>query len=343
MTDTLNHDTDVTLSGNHVTGDTVSRNPAIIDTVSDVALAELIDQARDYAARSKAPSTIRAYRSDWADFTRWCDEHDRAALPADGETVALYLASLATTHKPSTIARRVAAISQAHQMAGHPTPTTSAAVKAVWSGIRRTHGTKQNGKAPALVENIRAMVAALGNDLAGVRDRALLLVGFAGALRRSELVALDVADLAFTPQGLVLSIRRSKTDQEGSGREVGVPRGQHAATCPVRSMQSWLSIAGIHDGPVFRPIDRHGHMADRRLSDRAVALIVKRTAEDAGLDPTTLSGHSLRAGLATSAAAAGVGEREIMNQTGHRSTVVMRRYIRGGTLFKDNAAGQVGL
>lgn len=318
-------------------------NPAIINTVSDIALSELIDQARDYAARSKAPNTIRAYRSDWSHFVAWCGAHGRDALPADGETVALYLAALASTHKPSTIARRVAAISQAHQTSGHPTPTTSAAVKAVWSGIRRVHGSKQNGKAPALVENIRAMVATLGNDLGDVRDRALLLVGFAGALRRSELVALDVADLAFTPQGLILTIARSKTDQEGEGRQIGIPRGQHAATCPVRAMQSWLSISGISVGPIFRPIDRHGHMADRRLSDRAVALIVKRTAEDAGLDPTTLSGHSLRAGLATSAAAAGVAEREIMNQTGHRSTVVMRRYIRGGTLFKDNAAGQVGL
>lgn len=318
-------------------------NPVIRDTVSDLALGDLIDQARAYAAQSKAPNTIRAYRSDWADFSRWCGTHGVDAMPAAPETIAAYLTALASTHKPATISRRIAAISQAHQTAGHPTPTTSAAVKAVWSGIRRTLGTKQSGKAPAVTDDIRAMVATLGTDLADVRDRALLLVGFAAALRRSELVALDVADLAFTPQGLVLTIARSKTDQEGSGRQIGIPRGQNAATCPVRSMQAWLSIAGIQSGPVFRAIDRHGNMSDRQLSDRAVALVIKRTAEDAGLDPTTLAGHSLRAGLATSAAAAGVGEREIMAQTGHRSVIVARRYIRGGSLFKDNAAGKVGL
>jgi len=310
---------------------------------NDLALDDLIDQARDYASRAKSANTIRAYKADWSHFVGWCGDHGRDALPADGETVAVYLVSLTKTHKPSTIQRRISAISQAHQTAGYETPTRHAAVKAVWSGIRRTHGTAQTGKAPALTDDVRSMVAALGSDLAGVRDRALLLLGFAGAFRRSELVALDLADVSFTPQGLVATIRRSKTDQEGEGRQVGIPRGQHAATCPVRAVQSWMAAAGISGGPLFRPIDRHGHMADRRLSDRAVALIVKRAAAAAGLDPSVMAGHSLRAGLATSAAAAGVGERSIMNQTGHRSTVVMRRYIRGGSLFRDNAAGQVGL
>lgn len=321
----------------------MSNTPAIPET-SAIDLTSLLYHARDYAAQSKSDNTKRAYASDWRHFTAWCGDHGQDALPASGETVALYLAALARDgYKAATIGRRVAAISQAHKTSNHPTPTAHPAVKAVWSGIRRAHGTAQSGKAPALTENVRAMVQNLGTDPLAIRDRALLLLGFAGAFRRSELVALDVSDLTTTPQGLIVQIRRSKTDQEGGGREVGIPRGQHASTCPVRAVQSWMATAGISTGPLFRAVNRHGHIADQRLSDKAVALIVKRSAAAAGLDPTVFAGHSLRAGLATSAAAAGISERSIMDQTGHRSVAIARRYIRHGSLFRDNAAGGVGL
>jgi site-specific recombinase XerD len=307
-------------------------------------LTLLVEQARDYADRATAPSTRRAYRTDWADFAAWCDRQRLPALPAAPETVALYLADLAQGGKSaSTLRRRLAAIAAAHRLAGHDSPTRHATVRTVWSGIRRAHGTAQVGKTPALTADLRAMVHALPDTVSGARDRALLLLGFAGAFRRSELVALDVADLQAVPEGFVVTIRTSKTDQEGAGRKIGIPHGRHAATCPVAAVQSWRELAGIAEGAVFRGVDRHGNVGDTRLSDRAVALVVKRAAAAAGLDPAQYAGHSLRAGLATSAAQAGVSERAIADQTGHRSLVILRRYIREGSLFRENAAAGVGL
>ncbi|MFN3652635.1 MAG: site-specific integrase [Armatimonadota bacterium] len=315
----------------------VPRNEAL------AAVRETASQARDYAAHARAENTVRAYRSDWRDWCAWCDARSCSPLPADPETVALYLTERIETAKVSTLQRRLCAISQAHQLAGHPSPTKHPIVRAVWAGIRRVHGTAQAGKAPTLTEDLRRMVETLGSDLAGVRDRALLLVGFAGAFRRSELVSLDREDVTVTRSGLVLHLRRSKTDQEGQGSKKGIPHGSAAPTCPVRSLQAWMRMAGIESGPLFRGVTRHGQLQPGRLSDRAVALVVKRAAAAAGLDPDLYSGHSLRAGLATSAAAAGASERAIMAQTGHKSVQMVRRYIRDGSLFRENAAGQVGL
>ncbi len=257
--------------------------------------------------------------------------------------MALYLTALAERCKVSTLQRRISAISQAHQAAQLDPPTRSLAVRTVMAGIRRAKGTAQAGKAAAVTDTIRMMVGTLPSSLLGLRDRALLLLGFAAALRRSELVGLDVGDVAFTRDGLVITLRRSKTDQEGQGRTIGIPPGANAVTCPVRALKGWIKAAGIEDGPLFRAITRHGHIAPARLSDKAVALVVKRTAQAAGLDPSVFAGHSLRAGLATSAAAAGVSERAIMAQTGHRSVAIARRYIREGSLFRENAAAAVGL
>ena len=307
------------------------------------ALATLGQRAREYARLSKSANTRRAYAADWDDFTRWCALRGASALPAEPDTVALYLTASAEGLKPSTLQRRLATISQAHQAAGHETPTRAAAVRAVWAGIRRAKGTAQQGKAPAVTPEIRRMVDALGGGLLGVRDRALLLVGFAGAMRRSELVGLDARDAMFGADGLTLQIRRGKTDQEGEGRKVGVPYGSRPQTCPVRALQAWLAASGVAEGPLLRSVSRHGKVQPGRLSDKAVALVVKRAAQAAGLDPALYAGHSLRAGLATSAAAAGASERSIMAQTGHKSVTVARRYIRDGSLFRENAAAQVGL
>jgi site-specific recombinase XerD len=306
-------------------------------------LVELADQARDYARAAKAANTLRAYRADWRDFAAWCDRHGRPALPAVAETVALYLADLAGRRKPATIGRRLTAIAQAHRAAGHEAPTGHAAVRAVWAGIRRTHGTAQDAKAPALTADVRAMVAALPDRLIDHRDRALLLLGFAGAFRRAELVGLDVADVVETADGLVVTLRRSKTDQEGAGRSIGIPYGSNPLTCPVRALRAWLERSTIAGGPLFRSVDRHGRLGAGRLSDKAVALVVKRAAAAAGLDPAKYAGHSLRAGLATAAAAANVPERVIALQTGHKSMKILRRYIRRGSLFAENAAAAVGL
>jgi integrase len=297
----------------------------------------------DYARQVRSFNTRRAYQADWQEFSAWCRAHDRAALPASPETVALYLSSQAAYLKASTLTRRLSAISQAHKAAALPSPTADPAVRSVHSGIRRAHGTAQEGKAPVLTADLRAMVATLPESPLGVRDRALLLLGFAGAFRRSELVGLDVEDLTAGRDGLTVRIRRSKTDQEGQGRTIGIPYGSRPATCPVRALQEWLAVTSLSIGPLFRPFDRHGRIRGGRLSDRAVARIVQRTAAAAGLDPTRYAGHSLRAGLATSAAAAGVSERAIMAQTGHKSLTMVRRYIRDGSLFNENAAADVGL
>jgi site-specific recombinase XerD len=306
-------------------------------------LALLADDARSYIDSAKAAATVRGYRSDWRQFSSWCDERGLEALPAAPETVALYLTAHAGVRATATLQRHLTSISQAHQAVGHETPTTAPIVRQTWRGIRRTFGTASVGKAPARTAEIRSMVSTLDDRPISVRDRALLLVGFAGAFRRSELVALDVDDLAHTADGMVVTIRRSKTDQEGAGEQIGIPYGSDPATCPVRACRAWLELAGMDDGPVFRPVSRHDVIASRRLGDRAVAEVVKRCAAAAGLDPRQFAGHSLRAGLITSAAEAGVAERDIMRQSRHKSVPVMRRYIRGATVWQANAAAAVGL
>jgi integrase len=306
-------------------------------------LAELAELAHGYLDEAIARRTRKAYASDWAHFTSWASSHGLQALPAAPESVALYLSAHAGVLKAATLGRRLVAIRQAHRAADLDSPTTSAAVRTVWRGIRRVHGTAQHGKAPLVVQDLRRVLSLLPPTLPGLRDRALLLVGFAGAFRRGELVALNVGDVDMTELGLIVHVRRSKTDQEGAGREVGIPPGSHELTCPVRALGDWLAVSGLEDGPLFRPITRHGRLSEGRISDKGVARIVKRVCAAGGLDASRFAGHSLRAGLATSAAMAGVEERLIAQQTGHRSMPVLRRYIRAGELFRQNAAAAVGL
>jgi integrase len=257
--------------------------------------------------------------------------------------VACYVADLAKAAKPATIDLRLAAISAAHRPAGYDSPTKEEAVRLVRRGVRSTLGTAQRQVRPVTVADLRTILQGLGGDMGGCRDRALLLLGFAGALRRSELVGLDVDDVTGGSDGLTVHLRRSKTDQEGAGRTVGIPYGSNPVTCPVRAWRAWLEVSGITDGAAFRPVDRHGYFGAARLSGHAVALVLKRHAARVGLDAAEFAGHSLRAGLATSAAAAGVPERVIAEQTGHKGTAVLRRYIREGSLFRENAASAVGL
>ncbi len=300
-------------------------------------------KANEYMSHAKADNTLIAYRKDWNNFCRFCIAAGLEYLPATPDTVVAYLTVQADSHKVSTLDRCIASISQAHQAAGFSTPTSDMQVRVLMQGIRRVNGTSQTQKAPAVSSDIKAMVNTLSDNLLGIRDRALLLVGFAGGFRRSELVNIDVEDLNFTREGLVINIRKSKTDQEGNGRQIGIAYGSNPATCPVRSLQAWIEASGITTGPLFRSVNRHGNLRQGRLSDKAVALVVKRSAEAAGLDSSKYSGHSLRAGMATSAAMNGVSERGIMNQTGHRSTAMVRKYIRQGSLFLDNASASLGL
>jgi site-specific recombinase XerD len=307
------------------------------ETVGGLVPVELVERARDYAAAARAENTRRAYRSDWRAFASWCQAQGLEALPAAPETVALYLTDRATASKVSTITRALAAIAEGHRAAGLASPRGSGPVKAVLSGIRRTKGSAPAQKAPISTGGLRAMLAGLPEGLLGLRDRALLLVGFAGAFRRSELVGLAVEDVAQVEDGLEVTLRRSKTDQEAQGRKVGLPFGSSPASCPVRAFRAWVEAAGISTGPAFRSVDRHGRLGES-LSPAAVALVVKRSASLVGLEAEDLAGHSLRAGLATAAAKAGKSERAIMAQTGHKSAAMVRRYIRDASLFSENAA-----
>ena len=301
----------------------------------------LSSKTMEYINQAKATNTLKSYRADWQDFTAYCSRANVSSLPASVQTTVDYITALADIAKVSTITRRLSAISQAHQAAGFDSPTHALPVRALMQGIRRAKGVKQTGKAALLTSDIKDMVTTLPDTIQGIRERALLLLGFAGAFRRSELVALDAADLEFGSEGVTVTIRKSKTDQAGQGIKKGIPFGRNGH-CPVKALHDWMQAASIAEGPLFLSINRHGQ-TQGRLSDKGVAIVVKRAAAAAGLNPDNYSGHSLRAGLATSAAAAGVQERDIMRQTGHHSTVMVRRYIRDGSLFRDNAAGQLGL
>jgi site-specific recombinase XerD len=307
------------------------------------SVQQAAERARDYAKHADAANTLRAYRADWADFTTWCEGAGRISLPAAPETVALYLAARAPACKVSTLQRRLSAISRAHQAAGYEFTTRVEPLKRVWKGIRNKQGTAQTGKAPVMTEDIKAMLAALPANLLGIRDRAMLLLGFATAFRRSELVSLNVNDLEFTRDGLVVTLRKSKTDQEQAGRKIGIPYVSRPDLCPVRALQGWLEASSITSGALFRSINRHGKLQPGRLTDQAVAIVVKRAAAAANLNPDRFAGHSLRAGHATSAAANGAPERVIMAQTGHKSLNMVRRYIRDGNLFRENSATYLGL
>jgi len=309
------------------------------------AQVELLERARDYAAGAKADSTRRSYESDWQDFTTWCMTQGFEPLPATPSVVGLFLTDRAATLKPSSLSRRLAAISVMHRQAGYHLDTRHPAIRDVMTGIRRAKaqiGVVTTKKTAAVSDDIRAMVGTLAESPVGTRDRALLLLGFAGAFRRSELVALDASDIAVRREGLAVTIRVSKTDQEGAGCQVAICYGSDPATCPVRAVKAWLAMVGA-DGPVFRAINKGGRIGAERLSDKAVALVVKRTAEAAHLDPALYAGHSLRSGFATTAARNGASEAAIMRQTGHRSLSVLRGYIRTGGLFNDTAAAKLGL
>lgn len=237
--------------------------------------------------------------------------------------------------KSSTIGRRLAAIRYAHKLAGHEPPTNSETVKATLRGIRRTMGNAPARKAPATADKIIAMVATADDDPKGLRDRALLLLGFAGAFRRSELVALNFADLEFCEAGLRVTIRKSKTDQEAQGATIAIVPGSIA--CPVKAVQTWVEVADITEGPLFRPVNRGGSVSNRRLSARGVAEVVKAYAQKVGLPAADFSGHSLRSGFVTSAARRGASIFKMMDVSRHKSVDTLRGYVRDAELFRDHA------
>lgn len=300
---------------------------------------ELIEQARGFAAAATSANTRRAYASQWEAFTAWCRAHRLEHLPAAPATVALYASHLAKEgRKVATIEQAMAAVSAAHGAAGHPSPREDANLRKVLRGIRRELGVAQREAAPVMASHLRAMVAALPEGLAGLRDRALLLCGFAGAFRRSELVGLSVGDVSFTSEGLEVTVRRSKTDQEGRGSLKALPYSGTPDVCPVRALKAWMEAAGVGEGAIFREVTRHGQVGTAALTGRSLSTIVKRAATAAGLEADRFSGHSLRAGFVTQAKVARKDEAAIMRQTGHRSVAMVRKYDRRADMWRDNAA-----
>jgi site-specific recombinase XerD len=299
-----------------------------------------LELASDFAKASKAKSTQAAYSSDFRIFDAWCRERGLTALPAMPATVCAFLAAQAGLGKrASTLSRRLAAIGYFHRLANEPSPVGDETIKATLSGIRRSIGAAPVRKKAATSDIVLSMVGTAGADsLRQLRDRAILLIGFASAMRRSELVALNVADLEWTAEGVLIHIRRSKTDQEGMGASVAVPRG--ATACPVVALKAWIEAAGITDGAVFRRIfnKRRQRVTDQRLHGRCVASIVKKGAARLGFDVSCFGAHSLRSGLVTSAVKRGVSLLKICDQTRHKSIEMLRTYCRDAELFVGNAA-----
>ncbi|MGN0940483.1 MAG: site-specific integrase [Selenomonadaceae bacterium] len=302
--------------------------------------AGLSAKSKRRLSNAKSENTIKAYDADWRDFVDWCTYHDMESLPTTPETIVNYISDLADNAKANTIARRVTAISENHIAAGYDreqNPAKSGLVRATIASIRREKGTFQRGKAPILMDTLSLLADVLdGDDLVSIRDRALILLGFAGAFRRSELVAVRVEDLTFMQQGLVVFIPRAKGDQLGKGSTIAIPYAPDPKICAVRAVKKWLDASRIESGPLFRPFKKNDELRDRGLSDKSVALIVKKYVELAGLDPREFAGHSLRRGFATSAAQHDVDTLSIMRQTRHKSEKMVHRYIEQGKLFKDN-------
>jgi integrase len=293
-----------------------------------------ISSTMAYILAEKAEATRSAYASDWKDFDRWCGERGLIPLPAMPATISVYLSHCADIgRKASTIARRCAAIADRHRAAGYdPPPTTAAGVKATLRGIRRTIGVSRTQKAAATAPIVRQMLDSCGERLIDIRDRALLAFALASAMRRSELCALNVDDLVPTPDGYRVIIRRSKTDQEGEGQEVVVPRG--LKLCPVEAMEHWLAAANITEGRVFRAVLRGGRV-QISLTPECLSRVIKKLAKRIGLDPKDFAGHSTRAGFVTSCVEANAPLLRIADQTRHKSLAMLQVYARRVDMFKD--------
>jgi integrase len=314
----------------------------------DLVSLQARERIEHYAAAATAPNTARAYRHDWEEFSSWCSERSYSPLPASPAVIAAHAVELADRPVISvaTIGRRLAAIGRMHREAGFdPPPNRALEVQKVMTGIRRTLGVApRRQRTPLSPDELRRLLASVDpQTLAGNRDRALLLVGYYFAGRRSELVALDVEDLIEVADGLRITVRRSKTDQEGEGEVKGVPRKPDPAVCPVVALQGWLEAAGIAEGPIWRPVTRWDTPGGDRLTPQSVNLIIKRACRRAGIDDARYAGHSLRSGFATAAGAAKAPERAIMRQTGHRSERMVRKYIRPASVFHENAGAWVNL
>ena len=295
---------------------------------------------------SKAKNTIRAYKSDFNDFGLFCAQNGFKSLPSEAKIISLYLTQLSTKEvKISTIKRRLVSIGVIHRLKGHYLDTKHPLIVENLMGIKRRKGSIQNGKKPLLINNLKRLINVIDQQkkeqIKIFRDRTIILIGFSGGFRRNEIVSLDYDDLDFVEEGLKINIKRSKTDQFGEGSIKGLPYFDNSQYCPVVSLKNWIDIAKINSGSLFRRFSKGSRLTEKRLTDQTVALLIKEYLKLAGIDNKNYSGHSLRSGFATSAAESGAEERSIMAMTGHKSSEMVRRYIKEANLFKNNALNKI--
>ena len=297
---------------------------------------------------SKSDNTLRAYKSDFKDFGLFCAKNGFISLPSEPKVISLYLTHLSTKDiKMSTLKRRLVSIGVIHKLKGHYLDTKHPSIIENIMGIKRRKGSSQKGKKPILINDLKILIKAIdkqkNDEIKKLRDRTIILIGFSGGFRRNEIVSLNYDDLEFMPEGLKITLRRSKTDQYGEGTLKGLPYFDNPEYCPVLSIKKWLDFSKINTGPVFRRFNKGSKLSEKRLTDQTVALLIKQYLKLAGIDSRSFSGHSLRSGFATSAAESGAEERTIMAMTGHKSTEMVRRYIKEANLFKNNALNKIKL
>jgi len=295
---------------------------------------------------SKANNTVRAYKSDFKDFGLFCTQNGFKSLPSEPKIVSLYLTYLSTKEaKMSTLKRRLVSIGVIHRLKGHYLDTKHPSIIENIMGIKRRKGSIQLAKKPILINHLKKIINVIDKvnkkEIKKFRDRSIILIGFSGGFRRNEIVSLDFDDLDFVPEGLKINLRRSKTDQFGEGFKKALPYFDSSQYCPVISLKKWIEVSKIASGPVFRRFTKGSKLSNNRLTDQTVALLIKEYLQLAGIDSKNYSGHSLRSGFATSAAESGAEERSIMAMTGHKSTEMVRRYIKEANLFKNNALNKI--
>jgi site-specific recombinase XerD len=309
-------------------------------------LKALHEETLNNLKSSKAINTIRAYKSDFKDFAAFCAKHNFKALPTDPKIVALYLTYLSGKDaKISTLRRRLVSIGMMHKLKGYYLDNKHPVIIENLMGIKRTKGSIQRGKKPILINHLKAIINVINEEkieeIKKIRDKAIILVGFGGGFRRTELVSIDYEDLEFVPEGVKITLRRSKTDQFGEGMTKGLPYFTNETYCPVVHLKKWIKISNIKDGPVFRRFAKGCSPTSNRLTDQSVVLLIKKYLELAGIENKNYSGHSLRSGFATVSAESGADERSIMAMTGHKTTQMVRRYIKEANLFKNNALNKI--
>ena len=295
---------------------------------------------------SKAINTIRAYKSDFRDFELFCVKNGFKSIPTDPKIVSLYLTHLSTKDvKMSTLKRRLVSIGVIHKFKGHYLDTKHPSIIENIMGIKRRKGSIQKGKKPLLISYLKQIINVIdkfnNEEIKKFRDRSIILIGFSGGFRRNEIVSLDCDDLDFVTEGLKINLRRSKTDQFGEGAVKALPYFENSQYCPVLSLKKWIDVSNIKSGALFRRFSKGSKLMENRLTDQTVALLIKKYLKLAGIDSKNYSGHSLRSGFATSAAESGAEERSIMAMTGHKSTEMVRRYIKEADLFKNNALNKI--